>query len=150
MSKIALKVVTPERIVYEDEVDSVTAMTEMGEITVLPNHIPIVANMRAGEMRLKKDAEEFFLAASTGFIQVRPGNQVVVLADTAERMEELELEQIEAAKEAARKLLEEKRHTDDVEFAAAAAAMEREMVRYRVAMKKKYRGIPKKPDETAP
>ena len=149
MSKLQLKVVTPERIVYEDEVDSVTAMTEMGEVTGLPNHVPIVANLRAGEMRLKKDSEEFFLAASTGFIEVRPGNQVVILADTAERMEELELEKIEAAKAAAEKLLTEKRQAENVDFAAAAAAMEREMARYKVAMKRKYRGIPKKPGETS-
>lgn len=149
MTKIALKVITPERIVYEDEVDSVTAMTESGEITVLPHHVPLVSNLRAGEMRLKKGTEEIFLAASTGFIEVRPGNHVVILADTAERMEELELEAIEAAKEAARKLLEEKRDVDDVAFAHAAAMMERELARYKVASKAKYRGAPKKPGGTS-
>jgi len=137
--KISLKVVTPERVVFEDEVDSVTAMTESGEITVLPGHVPLVSNLRAGEMRLMKSGEESFLAASTGFIEVRPGNQVVILADTAERMEELELEKIEAAKEAARKLLEEKRQADNVDFVAAAAALERELARYKVASRRKYR-----------
>lgn len=147
MAKITLKVITPEKIVYEDEVDSVTAMTESGEITILPEHIPLVTNLKAGEMRLKKDGEELYLAASTGFLEVRPGNQVVILADTAERMEELELEKIEAARDAAKKLLEEKRHADNVGFAAAAAAMERELARYKVASRRKYRGAPKKPGE---
>ena len=113
-------------------------MTEMGEITILPGHIPLVATLRAGEMRLKKDREEYLLSASTGFVEVRNGQEVVVLADTAERVEELELEKIEEAKERARKLLEEKRHADDVTFADAAAAMERELARFKVA-KKKYR-----------
>lgn len=143
MKKLYLSLVTPERTVYEDEVDSVSVMTDMGEVTILPDHIPLVANLRAGEMRLKKAGEEQFLVASTGFLEVRPGNQVVILADTAERAEELEVEKIEAAKERARKLLEEKRHVDDVAFVDAAAILERELARYRVAIKrKKYRGLP--------
>ena len=137
--KISLKIVTPERVVYEDAVDSITAMTEMGEITILPEHVPLVATMRAGELRLTKNGEEILLAASTGFIEVRSGNDVVILADTAERVEELELAKIEEAKERARKLLEEKRHADDVSFADAAAMLERELARYRVAMKRTHK-----------
>jgi len=148
VAKITLKIVTPERIVFEDEVDSVSAYTEQGEITILPNHIPLVAPLRAGEARARKDGKEELLAHSTGFIEVRGGNQVVLLADTAERVEELELEKIEAARELAKKMLSEKRAVDDVSFADAAAAMERELARYRVAMKGKYRKIPQKPGET--
>jgi len=146
MSKISLKIVTPERVVYEDEVDSVTAMTENGEITVLPGHVPLVTNLRAGEMRLKKGNEEILLAASTGFLEVRSGAEVVILADTAERVEELELEKIEAAKERARQILTEKRHADDVSFADAAAAMERELARYKVALKKSHRSPSQRTD----
>lgn len=135
--QLSLKVVTPERIVYEDTVDSVSLMTEMGEITILPNHVPLVSNLRSGEVRLKKNGEESYLVASTGFLEVRPGNQVVILADTAERVEELELEKIEEAKERARKFLTETRHKDDVAFADAAVHLERELARYRVALKKK-------------
>lgn len=137
---INLKIVTPESVVYEDKVDSVSLMTETGEITILPNHVPIVAMLRAGEMRIKRDGEEHFLVASTGFVEVRPGNQIVILADSAERAEDLELEKIEEAKERAQKLLLEKRGVDDVAFANAAAMMERELARHRVATKrKKYR-----------
>lgn len=144
MSKLHLSIVTPERIVFEDEVDSVSVMTDMGEVTVLVGHVPLVANLRAGELRVKKNGEEYFLAASTGFLQVRPGNQIVILADSAERAEELELEKIEEACERAQKLLEEKRHVDDVAFADAAAIMERELARYRVTVKrKKYRDVGK-------
>jgi F-type H+-transporting ATPase subunit epsilon len=149
VAKLKLKIVTPERIVFEDEVDSATVMTETGEITVLPGHIPLVTSLRPGEMRLMKGKTEELLAVSTGFLEVRPGNEIVILADTAERLEELELEKIEAAKEAARKLLEEKRHVDDVSFADAAAALERELARYKVAQKK-YRKIPQRPGETQP
>lgn len=142
MRKLSLSIVTPERIVYEDEVDSVTVMTDMGEVTVLPDHIPLVANLRAGELMLRKDGVPEYLVASTGFLEVRPGNTIVILADTAERAEELELEKIEAARERARQLLTEKRHVDDVAFADAAAILERELARHRVAIKrKKYRDV---------
>ena len=144
--RIKLKIVTPERIVFEDKVDSVSAMTEMGEITVLPNHVALVANLRAGELRVKKDGDEYFLVASTGFLEVRGGNQLIVLADTAERAEELEIEKIEEARKRAEALLTEKRHADDVAFADAAAMLERELARHRVAVKrKKYRKIQDKP-----
>ncbi len=135
---ISLKIVTPERVVYEDTVDSVTLMTESGEITVLPNHVPLVTNLRAGEIRLMKQGEVHHLVASTGFLEVRPGNQLIILADTAERAEELELEKIEEAKERARRLLTETRHVDDVAYANAAALMERELARHRVALKRKH------------
>ena len=116
----------------------------MGEITILPGHIPLVANLQAGELRAKKNGEEIYLVSSTGFLEVRQGNQVTILADTAERVEELELEKIEAAKERARKMLEEKRNIDDVAFADAAAMLERELARERVVIKrKKYRDVGK-------
>ncbi len=137
---LKLKIVTPERIVFEDTVDSVTATTQMGEITVLPNHVPLVANLQAGELRVRTNGDEQFLVASTGFLEVRSGHEVIVLADTAERVEELELEKIAEAKERARVLLEEKRNIDDVAFADAAALLERELARERVVIRrKKYR-----------
>ena len=137
---LSLKIVTPERVVYEDDVDSVSVMTEMGEVTILPHHVPLVANLRSGEVRLKKNGEESYLVASTGFLEVHQGNQVVILADTAERAEELELEKIEEAKERARKILTETRHKDDVAFADASVHLGRELARYHVAIKRRKRG----------
>ncbi len=134
---LKLKVVTPERIVFEDTVDSVTAMTESGEVTILSNHIPITAVLRPGEAMLRKAGVPSYLAMSTGFMQVRPGNEVLILADTAERMEELELGKIEEAKKMAEKILSEKKAGDDVMFANAAANLERELARYKVAIRRR-------------
>ncbi|MCH8049359.1 ATP synthase F1 subunit epsilon [Patescibacteria group bacterium] len=143
MSKLAIKIVTPERIVFEDSIDSVSAMTENGEITILPNHATLVSLLRAGEMRLKDDGQETLLAVSTGLIEVRPGNTVIILADTAERSEELELEKIEEAKRLAEQRLKEARDRNEVAYADAAAHLEREIVRHRVALKRKYRDVGK-------
>lgn len=137
MKQLTIKIVTPERVVFEGEAESLSVMTENGEITVLPDHLPLVTSLRPGEMRLKQNGEEQLMVVSTGFLEVRPGNFIVILADTAERVEELELEKIEQAREAARRLLEEKRAIDDVAAASATAAIERELARYKVALKKK-------------
>lgn len=140
---MTLKIVTPERIVFEDSVDSISVMTENGEITVLPNHVPLVSLLKAGEMRLKDGSTSSLLAVSTGLIEVRPNNTVIILADTAERSDELVLEDIEKAKELAEKRLAEAREKGDVAYANALVHLERELARYKVARKGKYRDVGK-------
>src|SRR3989344_3161824 len=100
--KISFEITTPERVVYKDEVDQITIPTSEGEITVLPNHIPLVSMLAPGALTVKKNGEEIYMATSGGFIEVQNGNKVIVLADTAERSEELSVEAIEAARERAR------------------------------------------------
>lgn len=131
-----LKITTPEGIIYENEVDSATIPTQMGEITVLPNHIPLVSALAPGEIILKKGGKEEYLSVGMGFIEVNK-NQITVLADTAETVASLVEEEILKAKERAEKLLTEKRHESDVAFAEAAAAMEREMSRLKIYRRRK-------------
>jgi len=131
-----IELTTPERVVLKAEYDSVTIPTEAGEITVLPGHIPLVSNIAKGGMvTVRKGRDEAYLAVSGGFVEVQGGNRIVLLADTAERAEELDLEAIEKARDAAQKMLTEERHADDVSAAAAMAALERELARARVARK---------------
>ncbi|MEK9131104.1 MAG: ATP synthase F1 subunit epsilon [Patescibacteria group bacterium] len=137
MSHLKLKIVTPERVVYEAIVDSVTLPTGAGEITVLKDHIPLVATLQAGEIRTKVGSKEHLLAVSTGFVEVRPGNEVVLLADTAELADELDIKKIEEARELAKKTMADTRHIDQEQFALATAALERELARYKVASKRK-------------
>lgn len=142
MPRIRFEVVTPERTVFSEEVDAATIPTREGEITVLPNHLPLVGILAPGAIRLKKGLEEQYLAVSTGYLEVRPGNRLVVLADSAERAEELELAKIEEAKERARLVMEEKKGLDEVAYAAAAAALERELARLKVARRRVPRSGP--------
>lgn len=140
MSKLTIKIVTPERVVFEGSADSLSAMTESGEVTILPNHVPMASLLRSGEMRLKDNGIETTLAVSTGVLEIHSGSNIVILADTAERSDELELEKIEAAKKLAEEKLLDARAINDVAYADAAAHLERELARYRVAIKHKYRG----------
>lgn len=136
---LTIELVTPLRSLLREEVDAVSVPTAQGEITVLPHHVPLMARITAGELRLRRgDARQAFAVAG-GVIQVRPGSQVLVLADVAERPEEIS----EAVALEARRRAEELRSTaaaDDVAFASAAAAVERELARLRVARKFRHRG----------
>lgn len=132
MQKIRFKIATPERVVYESEVDSVTCPTQLGEITVLPNHIPLVANLKAGELKIMENGQEKFVAVTGGFIEVRPQNEVVILADAAEYAEEIDVKRAQEARQRAQKVMAEKSMGGE-EFAATAAALERALSRLRVA-----------------
>src|SRR6185503_19669714 len=98
------KIATPERIMLETEVESVTLPTTMGEITVLPNHIPLVANLAAGEIKYKSGGSENFFAVSGGVIEVKGNNEIAILADTAEFGHEIDVKRAEEAREEAKQL----------------------------------------------
>jgi len=84
---LQLEIVTPERQVYSDTVDSVQVPGSEGELGVLPHHAPLVSTLGVGELRFRKDGTEESFAIVGGFLQVRP-DRVVVLAETADRSEE--------------------------------------------------------------
>lgn len=135
MNQLSIEITTPERTLFKGTVDAATIPTSEGEITVLPHHIPLVSVLAPGELILKKDGKETSIAVSTGFIQVRDGEHILILADTAERADELDLAKIEAAQERARKAMSELTHREDTSFAEAAATLERELARLKVAKK---------------
>lgn len=137
---IHFEIATPERIVYKETVNSLTLPTKDGEITVLHNHIPLVSVLVPGVAVVRQGKAEYYMAVSGGFIEVQPNNRVVVLADTAERAEELTVAAIEKARADAQRVLQEKRNMDDESFAAAAAGLERELARLKVARRHRSRG----------
>lgn len=139
LSPFTYTLVTPERIVASGEAEAISVMTSQGEITVLPHHVPLLTLMRAGEMRVRLRGEETIFATSTGMFEVREGGQVVILADTAEHSDELELGAIEAAKKRAEEEMQRARKANDVGYADAVVHLERELARYRVALKKQRR-----------
>lgn len=101
--KLQLRIVTPERLVLEEEVDEVVLPAAEGALGILPQHTPLLARMGIGECDYRKGREHSYLAVAGGFVEVGP-DHVTVLADMAERPHEIELaevrEEIEAAREA--------------------------------------------------
>ena len=125
-----LELITPDRTVFEGDVDLVSLPTPQGEITVLPHHIPLLSILSPGSILLRQKEEEHLFAVSRGVIEV-DGTHVRVLADTADRAAELEEEAVRQAKEKAEQLLKEKR-ADAEEFAEVSAILERELARLKV------------------
>jgi len=149
MNKIALELTTPERIVSRIEADEVTLPTQEGEITILPGHVPLVGVLVSGMMTIRAGGEESYVAVSGGFIEIQPGSKVIILADTAERAEELDLKKVEEARERAQKMLREQRGADDVSAAAMMAELNRELARLKVARRHGARTAPRNPPGSA-
>lgn len=135
------QIVTPEKTVSSDEIEQVSLPTPDGEITVLPHHIPLVTILKPGELRYKKNGEEFSLAVSGGFVEIRDDGSVVVLADTAEHAAEIDLTRATEAKEKAAKIMAESRHSEHVNFETLESQLEKQLVRLNVG--NKYRKLKK-------
>ena len=131
MAGIKLDIVTAERRVYSDEVDMVIAPGAEGQLGILPHHTPLMTTLLPGELRIKKGGEEVLLAISGGFLEVRP-DRVVILADAAERAEEIDIERAEAAKQRAQQRLAQQRELG-VDHARAEASLRRSLARLKVA-----------------
>ncbi|MEA2088412.1 MAG: F0F1 ATP synthase subunit epsilon [Patescibacteria group bacterium] len=135
MKTIKFEIVTPEKTVLKEEINQITIPTKDGEITVLPNHIPLVSILVPGEIIIKKGNEEFSMSVSGGFVEVLV-DKVVILADTAERAEEIDEKRAEEARKRAEKIKKEKT-VDSREFAALSTKIEKELARIKVARKRK-------------
>lgn len=129
--KVLLKLVTPSRLLLEQEVDEVTVPGSVGELGVLPDHITFLTTLDAGEMSYKTGADRVRLALSGGYAEVL-NNEMTVLANAAEYAEEIDLERARNAREKAEKRMEDL-NPDDQEFSAAQAALRRALVRLQVA-----------------
>lgn len=120
--------VTPERILFQDEAIAVTAMTMDGQITVLPGHIPLISVLMPGEIILKRNEKDVApIVVSGGFIEVTK-HEVTILADTAEHVHELDLDRATKAIELAQSLLQEKKY-DLKEYETMKANLDKNRVR---------------------
>ena len=142
MPDIRLDVVTAERMVYSDSVDMVVAPGFEGQLGILPHHTPLMTSLLPGELRIKKGGEEVSLVISGGFLEVRP-DKVVVLADTAERADEIDVERAEAARKRAQERLSQQSELG-VDGAQAEASLRRSLARLRVAEMARRRRVTKR------
>jgi F-type H+-transporting ATPase subunit epsilon len=138
-----VSIITPERTLFKDsKATRVTLPTAEGEITVLENHIPLVSFLATGEIVVEDENGITPLAVSGGFLEVE-GPNLKILADTAEKVEELDMERAEEARKRAEKLLETKQSSDE-DFAFLSAKIEKELTRLRVGKKYKHLQPPNK------
>ena len=135
---LLLDIVTPERLAYSGEVDSVQLPGSEGELGVLPHHAPLIATLGAGELRIRKGGTEETFAVFGGFLQVLP-DKVVVMAESADLAAGIDLERAQEARREAERALESGSH-EAADLAAARATLQQALLRIRVAERRRHEG----------
>lgn len=142
MAKLTVQVVTAERnVLNETDVDMVVAPASEGQVGILPRHAPLLTTILAGALRIKKEGQETDLAVSGGFMQVNQ-DRVLILADAAERADEIDEERAEAArKRAEAALTEAARGGAPPQVEAARLALRRSLTRLDVVRRRRRRTL---------
>jgi F-type H+-transporting ATPase subunit epsilon len=129
--KLQLEVVTPDRLVLSEAVDIVMAIGSLGEFGILPNHVPFLSPLMAGELRYRKENQLDYMVVTGGFVEVSQ-NKVTVLAEAAERAREIDLDRAKRAKDRAEKRLSLAK-SEAIDYIRAEAALRRALLRLKVA-----------------
>jgi len=125
-----VSVVTPDGPVLEKEYEMVSCKAVSGELGILPGHIPMVAPLTIAPIRLKQDDGEDSIAVNGGFLEVRP-DKITILAESAEKPSDIDVERAKEAKKRAEERLQSNR--DDIDFQRAELALKRAMNRLQVS-----------------
>lgn len=130
---IRLEVVTPEKMVVSEEAQIVASPGTLGEFGVLIGHTPFLTTLKTGSIRYTDaDGKERYVFVSGGFAEALP-DKITVLAESAERRKDIDLERAKAARERAEKRLAEDRSREDIDFMRARSALERAITRIKLA-----------------
>ena len=136
MAPLQLEILTAERQVYSDEVDMVIAPGFLGDLGVLPRHASLLTPLQSGELRVRKGSDEVAIAVSGGFLEVF-NDKLTVLADAAERADEIDVERAQAAMAKAEEQI--KTGATDSDLVTIVAALRRSQLRMKVAEKRRRR-----------
>jgi F-type H+-transporting ATPase subunit epsilon len=129
-TSLTLEIVTPDRALVAEQVDEVEVPGSDGYFGVLPGHAPLLASLQVGELWYRKGQEKFYLAIAFGFVEVLP-DKVTVLAQIAERAEDIDLRRAEKAKARAEERMAGR--NPDIDFERARVAMMKSLIRLQVA-----------------
>ena len=128
---LAVEILTPSRILVQEQVDELNVPGELGYLGILPGHTALLTKLGQGELMYRKGEQQYYMALFGGYMEVRD-DQVSVLADIAERAEEIDRSRAEAARDRAEQRLRDF-HGHDIDFERARAALTRAMIRLQVA-----------------
>ncbi len=134
MATFRLEIVTAERMVFSDDVTALIAWGVEGQLGILPHHAPLMTMLQPGDLMIRKDREEEYLAVTGGFLEVRP-DKVIILADACERADEIDVARAEEAKKRAQETMKAAPLT--VDAASAEAALRRSLARLKVAERRR-------------
>ncbi len=128
---LAVEILTPSRILAQEQVDELNVPGELGYLGILPGHTALLTKLGQGELMYRQDEQRHYLALFGGYMEVRD-DQVSVLADAAEKAEEIDRPRAEAARDRAEQRLRDF-HGQEIDFDRARAALTRAMIRLQVA-----------------
>ncbi len=134
---LALEIVTPDRAIVHDQVDEVEVPGSEGYFGVLPGHTPLLSMLQVGQLWYRKGAEKFYLSVAFGLAEVLP-DRVVILAQIAERAEEIDVDRAQAACQRAEQRLASRQRDQDLE--RARVALMKALTRLNVATRARTRG----------
>ena len=135
MNQLHLKIVTPEKLLIDEEVSQVNVSTEQGQIGILPNHANLMAKLEPGELVIKKGGKTDSLAIGDGFLQI-VNNTLTVMTDLAAYEKDIDERAVEEAKKRAEQALEQK--LSDEEYAETLAVLEKSLAQLKI--KRRHRG----------
>ena len=128
-------ITTPLRTVYDSQVDQITVTTSEGEMTLLPDHIPLIVPLKVGQAMVKKDDHEIYHAIDGGILEMRHNNQVVILSDRSENATEIDLARAEEALKRAEKCMEECENDEGTDYNRLERDIAKELNRVKIAQK---------------
>lgn len=142
---IKVELVTPERLVFHDQVDFIAAPSVEGEVGILPGHAPLLTRLGVGELRMKKGNDTRYIALTGGFLEVQGGSHVSIFAETAEFADEIDIERAKQAAEKAKVKLTQAKDLTAAELAAVEAALSRALLRMNIVQSRWRKAPPSKP-----
>ncbi len=137
-TKLTLELVTPDRAVVREDVDEVVVPGSEGELGILPGHTPLLATLKVGELWYRQGQEKHYIAIAFGFVEVLP-DRVTVLAQIAERAQDIDIVRAERAKQRAEERLAKPSAQGDLDFERARVAMMKSLIRLQVASRTRMR-----------
>jgi len=133
MSELNLEIITPEKPIFKDQIEAVTIPGTLGSFQILKNHAPLISTFEIGIIKVKKDSAETYYSTFGGTVEVNK-NQVLVLADSIENINDINVDRAEQAKKRAEERLQ-KKHEENIDEARAKAALNRALNRLNAVKK---------------
>ena len=133
MSELNLEIITPEKPIFKDQVDVITVPGTLGGFQILKDHAPLISSFEIGVIKVKKDSSETYYTTAGGTVEV-DNNKVLILADSIEKVEQIDKDRAEQAKERAEERLR-KKHEEDIDEARARGALNRALNRLNAVKK---------------
>ncbi len=131
-TKLRLEVVTPHGSVVSEDIEEVSAQGSEGDFGVFPGHVPFITTLKVGMLTYRKGSDSRYVFVNSGYAEVSP-DKVIVLADSAEKSEDIDIERAKAAMQRAEERLKQ---AEKIDFARATAALERSTIRIQLSGKR--------------